>query len=116
MAPIFLRTVSISELLNSGPRYEPFILSSIGCSRSFFNSLCHKPKAAPSAPPASPAAGCIHKFLNIFSLIIFPFATQFNATPPAMHKFLLSLSLDNDLTIRRTISSVADCIEAAMSI
>ena len=43
-----------------------------------------KARAAPNDPPASPAAGCIQIFSKIFSLRIFPFATQFKATPPAI--------------------------------
>ena len=39
------------------------------------------------APPASPAAGCIQILSNIFDSNILAFATQFNATPPAIHKF-----------------------------
>ena len=60
-------------------------------------SICHKAKAAPNEPPASPAAGCIHILSKIFSWRIFPFATQFKATPPAKHKFLILYSLRIDL-------------------
>ena len=65
-------------------------------------------KAAPKAPPASPAAGCIQIFSKIFSFNIFPLATQFSATPPAIHKFLLLCSFDIDLASFKTISSVTD--------
>ena len=54
--------------------------------------MCHKAKAAPIEPPASPAAGCIHILSKIFSFNILPLATQFRATPPAKHKFLILYS------------------------
>jgi|OM-RGC.v1.036520639 hypothetical protein len=50
-------------------------------------------KAAPKAPPASPAAGCTHIFSKIFSFCNTPFATQFKATPPAKHKFFSPVSI-----------------------
>ncbi len=43
--------------------------------------------AAPSAPPASPAAGCTQMFSNLPSRNTLPFATQLSATPPARHRF-----------------------------
>ena len=65
------------------------MLSSIFETLGFLFSICHMANAAPSEPPASPAAGCIQIFLKIFSLRILPLATQFSATPPAKHKFLI---------------------------
>jgi hypothetical protein len=43
--------------------------------------------AAPSAPPASPAAGWIQMFSNVPSRSTLPLATQLSATPPARHRF-----------------------------
>ena len=60
----------------------------------FPSSKYHNAKAAPSDPPASPAAGCIHILSKIFFSRILPLATQFNATPPAKHKFLIPNSFD----------------------
>ena len=60
--------------------------------------MCQSAKAAPKDPPASPAAGCIQILSNIFSLSIFPFATQFKATPPARHRLLKLNSAFKDLT------------------
>ena len=72
----------------------------------FLNSKYHNAKAAPRDPPASPAAGCIHILSKIFSLSIFPLATQFNATPPAKHKFLIPYSFLMDFAKLIIISSV----------
>ena len=53
-----------------------------------------------------PAAGCIQILSKIFSFKILPFATQFKATPPAKHKFLILYSLRIDFTNLIIISSV----------
>ena len=71
-----------------------------------FLSIYQRAKAAPKEPPASPAAGCIQIFSKIFSFIIFPFATQLRATPPAKHKFLIPYSLRIDFVNLIIISSV----------
>ena len=65
-----------------------------------------KAKAAPKAPPASPAAGCIQMLSNIFSFNNFPFATQLSATPPAKHKFFSPVSFEIPLHKLITTSSV----------
>ena len=57
----------------------------------------------------------LHNLYNPFFKIL-PFATQFKATPPAKHKFLLFILLDNELVIFKTISSITVCIEDAISI
>ena len=44
--------------------------------------------AAPSAPPASPAAGCTNSRSNGPSRRMRPLATQLSATPPAMQRFV----------------------------
>ena len=49
-------------------------------------------RAAPSAPPASPAAGWTQILSNIFSCRIFPLPTQLRATPPARQRFFLPVS------------------------
>ena len=52
----------------------------------YYDVRYHVESAAPSAPPASPAAGCIQILSKIFSRNRMPFATQFNATPPARQR------------------------------
>ena len=58
--------------------------------------MCHKARAAPKDPPASPEAGCIQILSKIFSFNILPLATQLSATPPAKHKLLILNSFFND--------------------
>ena len=83
---------------------------------SMFNSPCHTASAPPNEPPASPDAGWIHILSNISDLSSSPFATQFNATPPARQRFGISNSSLNDLANFITISSVTFWIDAATSI
>ena len=72
--------------------------------------------AAPSAPPASPAAGWIQTWSNGPSRRIFPFPTQFSATPPAMHRLGSPVSACAVFAILSMMSSVTAWIEAARSI
>ena len=50
-------------------------------------SWCQTNRAAPRAPPASPAAGWIQMFSNGPSRSSLPLATQLSATPPARTRF-----------------------------
>ena len=49
-------------------------------------------------------------FSKMLLFSIFPFATQFNATPPAIQRFRLSISLDIEVTNFKTISSIKKII------
>ena len=72
---------------NRGPRSEPRWLSRRPrrCAR-WPSSWCQTKSAAPSAPPASPAAGWIQICSNGPSRRSRPLATQLSATPPARHR------------------------------
>ena len=76
---------------------------------------CHASRAAPSAPPASPAAGWIQRSSNTPARCSSPLATQFSATPPARQR------RDSPVTsracrARRSIASLTTfCTEAATS-
>ncbi len=48
--------------------------------------------AAPTAPPASPAAGCSHRLSNKPCFSSLPLATQLSATPPARQRFFSPVS------------------------
>ena len=67
------------------------------------------------APPASPAAGWIQMSSNIPLSRIFPLATQFSATPPAIVRRRLPLRSRAVRASRRTISSVTCCTASARS-
>ena len=56
--------------------------------RGLSSSWCQTNSAAPSAPPASPAAGWIQMSSNGPSRSSRPLATQFSATPPARTRLL----------------------------
>ena len=71
--------------------------------------------ATPSEPPASPAAGWIHRSSKMPSRRILPFATQLSATPPAMQSFDMPVASRTWRAMRSTISSVTTWIDAARS-
>ena len=71
--------------------------------------------AAPTAPPASPAAGWIQMFSNAPSRSTLPLATQLSATPPARHKFFAPVFLARLRVRRSTASSSTAWMEAATS-
>lgn len=79
-------------------------------------SWCHAKSAAPSAPPASPAAGWIQIRSNGPSRRTRPLATQLSATPPASVRFEEPVTSCACCAIRSTMSSVTTWIDAAMSI
>ena len=56
--------------------------------RGLSSSWCQTNSAAPSAPPASPAAGWIQISSNGPSRRMRPLPTQLSATPPARHRCL----------------------------
>ena len=68
--------------------------------------MYQKAKAAPKDPPASPEAGWIQILSKIFFFRILPLATQFNATPPARHKFGMLNSFFSELAKVNITSSV----------
>ena len=75
-----------ADLLGGEARAEEAPL--LGCPdppgrRGFSRSWCQTNRAAPSAPPASPAAGWIQRSSNAPSRSSRPLATQLSATPPA---------------------------------
>ncbi len=72
--------------------------------------------AAPSAPPASPAAGWIQIRSNGPSRRMRPLPTQLSATPPARQRFFIPVWACTWRAARIMISSVTTWIEAARSI
>ena len=86
-------------------------------SRGPFSLRCQINCATPSAPPASPAAGWIQISSNGPSRNSRPLATQFRATPPAMHRFFIPPDFSKSVVaMRMMISSVTSCTERARSI
>ena len=80
-------TRAISSSSKRGPRRLP-LLRRRGRRRraACSSSWCQTNSAAPSAPPASPAAGWIQRSSNGPSRSSRPLATQLSATPPARHE------------------------------
>ena len=70
-------------------------------------------RAAPSAPPASPAAGWMN---NPSTHARRPFATQLSATPPAITRFFVPVIFVMCTTSFSITSSVTSCTDAARSI
>ena len=80
------------------------------------SSWCQTNSAAPSAPPASPAAGWIQMSSNGPSRSSRPLATQFSATPPARTRFFMpGLLAARARPMRSTTSSVTAWMLAARS-
>ena len=85
---------SISPFEYFGPKKDPFCESLFGSTILSFSKYLYQPiSAAPRAPPASPAAGCIQIFSKEPLRNSFPFATQLSATPPASVRFFNPVSL-----------------------
>ena len=83
--------------------------------RGLPRSWCQTNRAAPRAPPASPAAGWIQRFSKRPSRRIRPLATQFSATPPARQRFFMPVCRCTCRGQRSMTSSVTAWIEAARS-
>ena len=71
--------------------------------------------AAPSAPPASPAAGWIQRRSAIPLRSSLPLATQLSATPPARQRFADPVSFFASVAIASTTRSVTRWIASARS-
>ena len=78
----------------SGPRNAPRMPSGCGTVRGCLSRWCQNHSAAPSAPPASPAAGCVQSDSNGPSHESLPVATQLSATPPASARCRQPRALD----------------------
>ena len=87
-----------------------------GLTRGWFRCRCQMLMATPSAPPASPAAGCTNTWSNGPSRRMRPLPTQFNATPPARHKSRMPVCLCAKVVIFSMTSSVISWIDRARSI
>ena len=83
--------------------------------RGFPSTWCHAYSAAPSAFPASPAAGWMNMCSNGVSWSSRAFITEFSATPPASARFLEPVRSCSARTMCSPASSVTACNAKARS-
>ena len=73
--------------VSSTPKEGPRAAEDIGLDRPLFSEF-QTERAAPKAPPASPAAACTYILEKGVKVDIFPLATELAAQPPERHKLL----------------------------
>ena len=105
-------TASHCASLNEGPQSH----RSITKTRSLPSTMQWIQSATPSAPPASPAAGCTQMSSKGVSRRTWPLATQLSATPPAITRFFIPVRACRSRACRTMISLTISWIDRATSL